>query len=107
MPTKSEACCAGADGFGAGRSPLEPPQPASSATSAAMRSVRATPQAFPAADDPELPSGAGGQMRDVYIARVFKDARVEIGKIARGDTQVHGRLRDHITGIVVATVVVD
>lgn len=43
----------------------------------------------------------------MYPTKVVRHALDEIGRVARADTRVHGRFRDHLTTIVFATVVVD
>jgi hypothetical protein len=43
----------------------------------------------------------------MYPARVLQHAAVEFKKVVRAETQAHGRLRDHLVGIVVATVTLD
>ena len=43
----------------------------------------------------------------VYLARVTRAARNEVGSVLRADTPTHGRLRDTLTVIVVTTIGVD
>lgn len=42
-----------------------------------------------------------------YLARVFKEFVAEIGRVARAESQAHGRLRDHVVGIILLTLGVD
>ncbi|MEA2495053.1 MAG: voltage-gated potassium channel [Thermoleophilaceae bacterium] len=43
----------------------------------------------------------------MYPARVLQHAAGEFKKVVRAETQAHGRLRDHLATILVATVVLD
>jgi hypothetical protein len=43
----------------------------------------------------------------VYVIRVIRDMATEVGDVARARTATHGRLRDQLVGIALATVGID